>query len=223
MKPELLIFDVNETLLDLSPLKEKINTLMNHPDAFEHWFSKMIQFTMVETLTNTYSDFGEIGKASFVMLAAKYSKTISEDDIHSTLQLIRKLNPHPEVKPALEKLKSAGFKLVALTNGGLETLDLQMNYSTLGDLLDGHYSVEAVKKFKPHPAPYLNVLEKENVTPNRAMLVAAHAWDVAGAQHIGMQTAFIKRPGKFPYPKGERPTLVCTDFTALCQQLIDNV
>lgn len=67
--PLLLIFDVNETLLDLSPLKEDINTRLNSEWAFELWFNQLIQYSMVETLTDSYSDFGEVGLATLKMVA----------------------------------------------------------------------------------------------------------------------------------------------------------
>ncbi|SDG64274.1 haloacid dehalogenase type II [Psychroflexus sediminis] len=219
MTPQLLIFDVNETLLDLSPMKEGITKLLGNPNAYEDWFSILIQMAMVETLTDKYSDFGEIGAAALTMTSQKHSKSISEEDLKLTLHLIKELKPHPEVKEALEKLKSKGFRLVALTNGGRETLEQQMNYSGLESLFDGFYSVESVRKFKPHPDAYHHVLKKEKTSPEESMLVAAHAWDIAGAQQLGMQTAFIKRPGKFPYPKGKKPPLICKDFTELYMKL----
>ncbi|MBZ9628866.1 haloacid dehalogenase type II [Psychroflexus sp. CAK1W] len=220
MKPKLLIFDVNETLLDLSVLKSRINAMLDDSKAFEDWFSKLIQMAMVETLTDTYSDFGDIGLATLKMTAEKHSTFVSEEELKRCLNLIKKLEPHPEVKTALKKLTSNGFRLVALTNGGSETLKQQMKYSGLGVLLEGLYSVEAVRKFKPHPDAYRHVLAREKTASEEAMLVAAHAWDIAGAQQAGMQTAFIQRPGKFIYPKVKPPQLLCKDFTELCEKLI---
>ena len=42
MKPKTLFFDVNETLLDLNPLKVSVkNYFNNEPHLAELWFSKM--------------------------------------------------------------------------------------------------------------------------------------------------------------------------------------
>lgn len=218
-RPQLLVFDVNETLLDLQPLKKRINSLLDSPKAFEDWFSKLIQFAMVETLTGNYSDFGDIGTATLRITAEKHSKLISEEDIKSSLDIIKKLKPHPEVKEALKKLKSEGFRLVALTNGGLKTLEEQMKYSGLDSLFDALYSVELVEKFKPHPDTYQFVLNHEQTEAKNAMLIAAHAWDIAGAQNSGLQTAFISRPGKFLYPINKEPDFICNDFEELFQKL----
>jgi 2-haloacid dehalogenase len=218
-KPKLLIFDVNETLLDLSPLKEKVNKLLGTTYAFEIWFSKLIQFAMVETTTGTYSDFGDIGASTLHMTAQGFSKRLSEHDVKLTLSLITELKPHPEVLESLAGLKENGFRLVALTNGGKATLAKQMKFSKLESIFDKVYSVEAVRKFKPHPDTYRYVLAQEQVEVEQAMLVAAHAWDIVGAHQLGLQTAFISRPGKFLYENTGKPNLVCDNLETLIKSL----
>ena len=215
MKPQLLIFDINETILDLSPLKESINQLLGSSEGFDLWFPKLIQFAMVETLTGSYSDFGEIGAATLEMTAQSFSESISEKEIKTTLSIITQLQPHPDVLEGLVNLKKKGFRLVALTNGGKSTLEKQMNYSGLDFYFDSLYSVESVKKFKPHPETYNYVLKKENCDPKNAMLFAAHAWDIVGAQQAGLQTAFIERNGKYLYPNTEKPSLSVKNLTDL--------
>lgn len=105
-------------------------------------------------------------------------------------------------------MKKAGFKLIALTNGGKDTVDKQLKNAKLGSYFNAVYSVEAVGKFKPHPETYTYVLEKEDTKPEDGMLIAAHAWDITGAQRAGLQTAFISRPGKFLYPLAQRPEIM---------------
>jgi len=218
-KPKLLVFDVNETLLDLAPLKEKVNKLLGTTSAFEVWFSKLIQFAMVETTTGTYSDFGDIGASTLHMTAQGFSKRLLEHDIKTTLSIITKLKPHSDVIKGLELLKKEGFKLVALSNSGKKTLNIQMKHSGLESLFDRIYSVEEVKKFKPHPDPYQYLLQKEDCSPKNAMMIAAHAWDIMGAKHVGLQTAFISRSGKLLYLNTTQPDLVCDDFNELVKHL----
>mgnify|MGYP005847572667 CR=1 FL=1 len=202
-----MIFDVNENLLDLTPMRIRINQLLGSTEAFDQWFPKLIQFSMVETLSGSYSDFGQIGAATLEMTAQSFKKSISKKDIKSTLAIITQLDPHPEVLESLKVLKKDGFRLVALTNGGKVTLQKQMKYSGLITQFDALYSIESVKKFKPHPDAYQHVLKTENCQPEDAMLIAVHAWDVVGAQSMGLQTAFIQRPGKYTYPNSKEPTL----------------
>jgi len=51
------------------------------------------------------------------------------------------------------------------------------------------------------------------------MLIAAHAWDIIGAQRVGLQTAFVQRQGKFLYSKSTRPSLVVKDLKELVERL----
>jgi len=43
-KPLVILFDVNETLLDMSPLKEKINTVLGNKEGFRIWFGMLLQY-----------------------------------------------------------------------------------------------------------------------------------------------------------------------------------
>jgi 2-haloacid dehalogenase len=217
--PKLLIFDVNETLLDLTPLKESINARLDSTSAFDLWFPKLLQYAMVETLTDNYRDFGDIGAATLEMTAQHLSVSLSEQEIKDTLSAITQLQPHPDVVESLEQLAAQGFRLVALTNGGQSTLEQQMQFSGLESYFDSLYSVEVVKRFKPHPKTYGYVLSQEEALPGEAMLVAAHAWDIIGAQRLGLQTAFIQRPGKFMYSKSPKPSLVVKNLKELVGRL----
>lgn len=219
-KPKLLIFDVNETLLDLAPLKKRINENLRNSSAFDSWFSKLLQFALVETTTGQYRDFGEIGKATLQMTAQKYSVDLSEEKIQEILNPITGLDPYPEVPGALKDLKEAGYKIVALTNGGQQTVEQQLKYAGLTGFFDAIYSVESVKKFKPHPATYNYVLEKQDITSGDTMLIAAHAWDIVGAQRVGLQTGFINRPGKFLYSHGDKPTISANSLKELAKPLL---
>lgn len=43
-KPKLIVFDVNETLLDLKPLKSKVNQALGNDLAFDLWFSTLLYY-----------------------------------------------------------------------------------------------------------------------------------------------------------------------------------
>jgi 2-haloacid dehalogenase len=46
-----IIFDVNETLLDMAPLKNNINSLLEEPQAFRIWFGMVLHYSLVENCT----------------------------------------------------------------------------------------------------------------------------------------------------------------------------
>ena len=218
-KPALLIFDVNETLLDMQPLRIAINEGVGSALAFDHWFAKLLQFSLVETVTGTYHDFAEIGTAVLSMTAKKFSAEISEGRIKEILGNMVYLDPHPEVPGALEKLKANGYRLVALSNGGQSTVEKQLKKAKIEHFFEEIYSVEAVRKFKPHPEPYQYVLKHQRVQAADGMLLAAHAWDITGAQRAGLQTAFVERPGKSLYPLSRQPEISARELADIAKTL----
>ncbi|XVQ06232.1 haloacid dehalogenase type II [Spirillospora sp. CA-255316] len=55
-------------------------------------------------------------------------------------------------------------------------------------------SGEAVQAYKPTPEVYQLAIDTAGCPPERVLMVAAHAWDLRGAQARGMRTAYIQRP-----------------------------
>lgn len=55
-------------------------------------------------------------------------------------------------------------------------------------------SAETVSAYKPAPEVYRLAIETAGCPPDRVLMVAAHAWDLRGAQAAGMRTAFVQRP-----------------------------
>lgn len=206
-KPELIIFDVNETLLDLSPLKACVANALNGNDhLLPLWFSKMVHYSTVETLTGTYHSFGEIGTAVLTMIAKTQGIELSEQDAKNAVEgPIESLPPHPDVITGLQMLKTAGHRIVSLTNSPSSGLKTRFDNANISHFFEKLYSIDAIKKYKPHPDAYHMVLGDLGIDPHNALMVAAHAWDLAGAKNAGLRTAFIARPGKTLYPKMTKP------------------
>lgn len=215
----LLIFDVNETLLDMTPLANRVNALLKNDNGFSIWFPSLLHHSLVETVSNSYHDFSEIARGTLSMTAKMMSIEFSPEEIQSTLSVITELPPHPDVLPGLNEMKKHGHTLVALTNGNSSVVMKQMKFAGLTEYFEEIYSVEAVRKYKPSGAPYRYVLEQQDITPEKGLMVAAHGWDISGAQRLGMQTAFIKRTGKSLYPLADKPTYSCVDCLELAEKL----
>lgn len=197
-----LFFDVNETLLDLSPLKERITEVLGgNKDLVPLWFTTLLQYSLVTSASGQYAPFAHIGAATLRMVAANNDITISQETARNIVtEGLRSLPAHPEVKEALTRLRDHGYTLVALTNGSQEGLDAQCAYAGLTDYFDERLSVEEVGKFKPFTETYAWAAHRMGVKPGECMLVAAHGWDVAGARWAGWRAAFVSRPGQQVYP-----------------------
>ncbi len=217
--PKVLLFDVNETLLDIAPLKQKVAEVLQDPKAPELWFAMMLQYSLVATVSGQYFPFTETGAAVLRMLALNKGLSISADDAKQTLSIMKSLPAHKDVEPALRRLKAAGFRMATATNSSQEGVKAQLQHAGLSHFFERELSVESVGKFKPHVDVYTWAAREMKVPPADCMLVAAHGWDVAGAKWAGMATAFIAREGQQKFPLAPEPDLDATDLLALAESL----
>jgi len=221
LRPKVILLDVNETLLDLAPLKVSITKALDGREGMVGlWFSMMLHHSLVETLTGKYHDFSEIGVATLQMLAESNGIKLSQKDAkRAIIPVIGNLPPHPDVVEGLKSLKAQGFLLVSLTNSSNAGVKEQFKNAGLLEFIDRHLSVEGIHKFKPDLGVYRWALEQVGVQAGDAMLVAAHGWDIAGAGAAGLMTVFVARPGKVLYPLAEKPNHVVKDIKELAELL----
>lgn len=202
-RPKVILFDVNETLLDLTPVKESVGkALGSRPELAPLWFTTLLQYSLVTTVTDHYLDFAEVGAACLRMVAKAHGVELSEEDAKEALAPMRSLPPHADVIPALGRLRDADFRLVTLTNSSKAALADQMTNAGLTKFFEVLLSVEDVGKYKPHADVYRWAAGRAGADVSECLLVAAHGWDVAGAAWVGMKTAFVARPGQQKFPLG---------------------
>ncbi|WP_324027706.1 haloacid dehalogenase type II [Maribacter sp. BPC-D8] len=221
-RPKVLFFDVNETLLDLTAMKDSVAKALNgRNDLLPLWFTTMLQYSLVSTVANQYNDFAIIGAAALQMVAANNGITISHEDAKkSIVDPIRSLPAHPEVPAALQSLKDADYKLVSFTNSSNKGVETQFENSGLTKYFDQRLSIEDMGKFKPHVDAYNWAARKMNIQPQECLLVAAHGWDISGALWANWRGAFISRPGAQLYPLSPTPEINESNLKLVADKLI---
>jgi 2-haloacid dehalogenase len=212
------VFDVNETLLDLAALDPLFERAFGDASVRKLWFNQMLQSAFVATITDAYVTFGEAAGAALGMTEERLGLEISEDDRQEILGGLRDLPPHPEVPESLDRLRDAGFRLATLTNSTQEVAEAQIQNAGLTDKFEQILSADTARRLKPAPAPY-RMAARALMIPERGMrLVAAHAWDVAGALRAGCAAAFVARQ---PFdPLVEPPDVVGTDLAEVANGII---
>lgn len=217
--PTVLLFDVNETLLDLQPLKDGIDHFFSEEGTSKLWFTTLLQYSLVMTVSGQHAPFQEIGAAVLKMLAKNRNISMDDAKAKSLLRPMIALPPHAEVRSSLERLKSAGFRLAALTNSSQAGIKSQLEHAGIADCFERQLSVEGIGKYKPHREVYLWAAQQVQAKPEECMLVAAHGWDVAGAKWAGMMTAFVARPGQQVFSLAPSPDIQVADLTELATRL----
>jgi 2-haloacid dehalogenase len=218
--PRVQVFDVNETLLDLAALDPHFERVFGDADARGRWFQQMIQSALVATVTNAYSQFGAVAVAALEMTAAQAGVELRKEDRDAIAAQLRRLPAYAEVPGALERLRAAGLRLAALTNSTEQVARAQLQHAGLIDAFELVLSADAVRRLKPAPEPYRMAAERMGVTAGEVRLVAAHAWDVAGATRAGCAAAFVARPGKVLDPLVEPPDVTGGDLAEVADRII---
>jgi 2-haloacid dehalogenase len=218
--PRAQVFDVNETLLDLAAMDPHFQRIFGDPGVRVTWFNQMIQSALVATVTGVYHQFGAHAMAALAMTADQAGVTPADDDTQAVAAQLRQLPAHPEVPGALRRLDAAGLRLAALTNSTEEVARAQLAHAGLLDLFELVLSADTVGRLKPAPEPYRMAAERLGVAVGEVRLIAAHAWDVAGAARAGCVTAFVARPGKVLDPLVDRPEIIGADLAEVADAIL---
>jgi 2-haloacid dehalogenase len=217
----IIVFDVNETLLDLETLRPTFDRIFHDQAAMRLWFANLITYSEALTLAGVYVPFTDIGAAVLRMLAATRGISISDADGAELTDRFASMPPHPEVPAALQRLRDHGFRLFTLTDNTLEISGRQLEQAGVIGLFERRFSVDqTVRRHKPAPEAYESVASALELDPGDICLVACHVWDTLGALAAGWQAGLILRKGNAPLDAGPQPNYVGDDLDAIADQLI---
>jgi 2-haloacid dehalogenase len=219
-----LVFDVNETLLDLDAMAPHFDRLFGRSGMLREWFAQLILYSQAITLTGEYVPFGSLGGAVLKMIGAIEGIHVPDSEIQSVKEAIAMLPAHAEVPAALARLRAAGFRMFTLTNNPKATCEAQLRRAGIDHLFDGQFSVdEGVHRYKPAREVYHSIEQALGVPPDQLWLIACHTWDVLGASAAGWKTALILRPGNAPLQVGGQPIITGVDLDEVAEKILQSL
>jgi 2-haloacid dehalogenase len=216
----LIVFDVNETLLDLVTMEPTFQRIFGDKGAMRLWFADLILYSAALTVAGVYVPFTDIGSAVMKMLADTRGIKITDSDKKELTEKFSTMPPYPEVPAALRKLRNAGFRLFCLTDNLLEVQTRQLTHGGIVDLFERRFSADGVKHHKPSPQAYGYVEKELGTKPSQFCMIACHTWDTLGAVAAGWEAALIKRPGNDLLGVGPQPHIVGDSLDDVANQLI---
>jgi 2-haloacid dehalogenase len=170
----LIVFDVNETLLDLQTMEPTFERIFGDRRTMRLWFANFIMYSAALTVAGCYIPFTDIGAAVMKTLADTQGIKIDEADKKDLTERFSTMPPHPEVPAALAKLRDAGFRLFTLTDNLLEVQIRQLRHGGIVDHFERRFSADGVKHHKPSRQAYAYVERELGVEPSQLCLVACH-------------------------------------------------
>ncbi|MEA3121529.1 MAG: 2-haloacid dehalogenase [Paraburkholderia sp.] len=216
----ILVFDVNETLLDIAVLNPFFARTFGDARVMRQWFAELILYSQALSLSGGYIDFGKLSVAVLRMVATIRHVAVDDADIEEFAETMRSLPPHPEAGEALERLGQAGFRMVTLTNSAPQAGKALLDKAGLSHYFERLFSVDEVKRYKPSPQTYGLVASELGVKPDTLRLIAAHTWDTLGASAAGYAAALVTRPGNAPLIVGDQPDIIGPDLIAVANRII---
>lgn len=218
LRPKLILLDVYETLLDMGDIQSKVNAFLNSRRGYHIWFELFIQYCFADNSAGQFHPFADIAKATLAMAANRMGLHLDERKQDEVVWLLRHAPLKQNVQEGLSQLNDQGFALAALTNAPESIIADRMEPTGLVSYFEFVLSTETIKKYKPAQEVYQWALKKAGILPNEVLLVSAHSWDIMGAAHAGMQTAYMGQDKLF-YALAPEPNYRAADLVDLASQL----
>ena len=219
-RPELLLFDVNETLSDMSALGQRFVDVGAPGHLVDVWFAGLLRDGFALAANQMSVPFAAVAEGVLrVQLAGQTLDRPLEAAVAHVLAGLASLDVHPDVPSGTAALTAQGFRLATLSNGSADVAVDLLTRAGIRDRFERLLSVEQAGVWKPALAAYGYALQQCSVPPTAAMLVAVHPWDVDGASRAGLATAWLNRTAA-PYPGHFRPPdLTVASLEQLAAQL----
>ena len=178
------------------------------------WRTKQLEYTWLRSLMQRYVNFSQVTRDALDY--ALESHGIADESLRQDLlNAYQQLSCYPEVPETLQKLKQHGLGTAILSNGSFEMLEAGVRNSGLKELLDGVFSVETIRIFKPDPQVYQLAVDQLGCDPQEVLFFSSNAWDVSGSATFGFQAVWVNRFGQAPERLPGNPVLEIKSLDAV--------
>ena len=201
-----IVFDVNETLSDMSPMGERFEEVGAPAELAKLWFATLLRDGFALTASGDNGSFSAIGADVLrrILTGVECNRPL-DAAIDHVMGGMTGLGVHPDVPEGICALAAAGFRLVTLSNGSARIAEKLFSEAGIQDEFESLLSVEDAPAWKPARASYEYAAAASGADPAAMLLVAVHPWDIHGAARAGLRTAWLNRtagsyPGYFAAP-----------------------
>jgi len=189
-RPEVVVFDVLETLIDLDPLGARLEEVGQPAALLEPWFMRFQRDAMALTLAGDDAPFEPVARET---LRTETRHRLSEADIDYVLAGFARLPTFDDAAPALRTLCQARIAVGCLTVGSPDNTRRFLDGAGLSEFVDEVITTQGAGVWKPHPGIYHFAANYMHTPIERMALVAVHAWDCHGAKRAGALAGWCAR------------------------------
>jgi 2-haloacid dehalogenase len=219
-RPQVILFDVNETLSDMSPMADRFAEVGAPAHLAATWFAALLRDGIALAAAGGTAPMAEIGATLLRTQLAGYPLDRSVDQaVEHVMSGFTGLAVHPDVVDGVVALSELGIRLATLSNGSADIARGLFERAGIADRFERLLSVEQAGTWKPAASAYAYALAQCGVVAPAAMLVAVHPWDIDGAARAGLGSGWVNRAGQ-EYPGYfRRPDVAAPSLPALAQAL----
>jgi 2-haloacid dehalogenase len=208
-------FDLLGTLFDLEPLRSRLQEAGLQDGPLELWFAQSLRDYFAVSHSGAYVPLAAMLEASLVRML-RVRGLGEKEVIPDVMEAFSSLPPTRGAQDAVEALAAAGVRLLAVTNGSRSLAQSLLARAGFDRSFTSVLSCDDIGVSKPHPRVYERAKQLADADP---WLVAAHAWDVAGAMRAGLKGAWVSS-AEGVYPTMLQPPDVRADDVAEAARLI---
>lgn len=199
-KARVIVFDVNETLSDMSPIGERFTDIGAPAHLAKLWFATLLRDGFALTATGDNVAFADVAAGALRSQLAGAPLTRSMDDaVEHVIGGMSELPLHPDVADAVHALKADGRRMVTLSEGSPSIAEKLFSAAGIADDFEALLSVEDAPAWKPARSAYEYAARTCRLDVADLVLVAVHPWDIHGANRAGLRTVWLNRSGE-EYP-----------------------
>lgn len=222
IEKELLLFDLDGTLIDSAPdLALSINYMLrsiNHnefsEEVIDSWVGNGAQTLVKRALSGNKTVDENIDKELFdraLSIFLEYYKN----------NLCVKTTPYPNVKQTLEALKDEGYKLAIITNKPFDFIEPILEQLALNTLFELSIGGDSLPQKKPSPLPLQYICKKFNVKARNTLMIGDSKNDILAAKAAGIESIGVS----YGYNYGEdirvyEPNYVVDDFADILKVIL---
>lgn len=211
-----VVFDVNETLSDMSPMGERFSEVGAPAELAKLWFATLLRDGFALAASGDNGSFAALGAGALrgLLTGVELNRPLDAAVDH-VMGGLAGLGVHSDVPEGIRALAAAGFRLITLSNGSARIAEQLFSEVGIRDAFESLLSVEGAPAWKPARASYEYAAAASGSDPAGMLLVAVHPWDIHGAARAGLRTAWLNRTGGSYPGYFEAPEFTVTALTDL--------
>jgi len=213
-------FDSYSTLVDVDAAEKALANRVADPEPVSKlWRARSLEYTFVANATDAYQPFYEMNRDALQYALDVHGVDLATEERDEILAVYHELDVFDDVRDGIERLRDGGYDCYVVSNGNPAMLDSLVTHAEIEDLIEDTISADEVRTFKPDAEIYRHAAGRTGTPIDEIVHVTAGWFDVLGAQHAGMQGAWVDRKGTPWEPFGDEPSLTIETFYELADEL----